>query len=174
MRQHIFFVFEFALLYTGQAAVGWCQGSIPPKSGTLTTPVVQVISAPSGASVQAPTEGLGSLQVGHVSWNPQSSVSGLSHTKDSNSFTITTFVSLRLDCPTAALSKRASIGAYLQQKDPRYVVYFDQIPLSTAPSIISPIASCTSTTQHTLQIKVPTSAASGPIDASIGFQVTLQ
>jgi hypothetical protein len=174
MKQQIANALRIAALYGGQAVLGWTQIPIPSVAAGPTTPVVQVVAAPSGASVQAAAAGYGSLGLGHISWNSQGSQYGVTHSKDTDSFSIKTSVGLQLICPTAAAGHRASIAAVLQQPDPRYTVYLDQVALSSAPSMIAPGVLCGSTTEHTLLVKVPTSSSAGPVNANVSFQVTLQ
>jgi hypothetical protein len=114
------------------------------------------------------------MNLGHISWAPKNATLGLTQTKDSSSFSITTGVSLRLDCPAADAGRRASVRAFVQQVDSRYVISLDGTALSTAPALIDPMTFCGSTTQHTFVVRVPVSSPAGPVGANIGFQVTLQ
>ncbi|HML17080.1 MAG TPA: hypothetical protein VK419_08640 [Bryobacteraceae bacterium] len=174
MRQHVTKALRIALLYGGQSVIGWSQTPVPSVAAAPATPTVEVVASPNGATVQAATEGFGSMNLGHISWASQNTQFGLTHTKDGTSFTIATSLGLRLDCPVVDSGRRASITAGLQQVDPRYTVSLDQITLSTAPTMITSLVACGATTQHTLQVRVPVTASAGPIDANVNFQVTLQ
>lgn len=173
MKRQITRMFQIALFY-GQIAIGWSQIPGLPLSDAPAAPVVEVVAAPAGAIVQAAGAGFGMLGLGHIGWTSQNQQFGVTHTKNDKSFTITTAVGLFLSCPTTDTGRRASISAALQQPDPRYVVSLDEVTLSTAPTTISALTSCGSTTQHTLSVKVPTSASAGSINANVGFQVTLR
>jgi len=174
MKQRIAMGLRMGLVCGGQVVIGWSQTPVSAVPAAFAAPVVEVIALPTGAAVQAAGAGFGALGLGHVSWASQKSQSGVTQVKDESSFSITTRVGLRLDCPRADAGRRASIAAVLDQLEARYVVSIDQITLSTAPVIISPIASCGSTTLHTFSVKVPVSASAGPIAANVRFQVTLQ
>jgi hypothetical protein len=161
-----------ALLLIGHPGAAVAQKAVH-LGPVVAMPTVEVVSTASGAIVDGAATGFGALNLGNISWARTNAPLGASHTKDRDSFSITTTIGLRLNCPAIVARRYASIAAILQQPDSRYVVFFDQIPLSAGPTEILPLASCGSVTQHTLQLKVPTSARAGPISANIGFQVTL-
>jgi len=174
MRQQIAITLQIVLVLGGKTVLGWSQTPISPTPGAPIIPVVEVVAAPTGAFVPTAGTGFGSVALGHISWVPQNQQSGLRHAKDGNSFTITTSVGLRLDCPPADSGRRASIAAVLQQPDPRYVISLDEVTLSTAPATISPLVFCGSTTPHTLAVRVPVSASAGSINTNVRFEVTLR
>jgi len=156
------------------AVNGFSQTSTSPTGNAPVTPVVQVVPSPAGGAVRTAGMGVSSLDLGHMSWVLESPGFGLTHTRDKDSFTISTSVGLLLDCPTADTGRRGLISAFLQQTDSRYTISLDGNALSTALAIIGAPVSCASTTQHTLQVRVPVSTPAGPINPTIGFQVTLQ
>jgi hypothetical protein len=167
-------VIQLALLCLGESATVWSQTRFSPLTTRRATVVVEVVASPAGAAVRSGEAGFGSLGLGHNSWASEDSQSGVKHTKDGNSFSMATAVGLRLECPAADAGRRASISAVLREPDPRYMVSLDDVALTAAPVVISPLAFCGSTTRHTISVKVPVSSSAGPIDANIGFQVTLQ
>lgn len=174
MKQQIAMGLRMGLVCGGQVVIGWAQTPVSALPAAFAAPVVEVVALPTGAPVRASGAGFGALGLGHVSWSSQRPSYGVTQVKDQNSFSITTRVGLRLDCPRADAGRRASIAAVLDQFETRYAVSIDQIALSATPAIISPLVSCGSTTQHTFSVKVPVSASAGPIDANVRFQVTLQ
>src|SRR5580658_6878553 len=89
----------------GGPAIGWSQTAV---SLLPTTPMVEVVASPVGATVQATGTGFGSLGFGHVAWASQTSQFGVSHTKNGSSFSITTNVGLLLACSAADQGHRAS------------------------------------------------------------------
>jgi hypothetical protein len=174
MEQRIVRSLRFALLCGAQAVFGWSQTPVSQSPATLAVPIVEVVSSPVGAAVLAAGTGYGSLGLGHIGWVTPNTAFGVTHSKTSNSFSMTTKLALLLSCPAADAGRRASIAAVLQQPDHRYVVSLDETTLSTAPVVISVITTCGSTTQHTLSINVPVSSTAGPINANLSFQVTLK
>jgi hypothetical protein len=173
MNKCIAMLFRIALICSGISVAGSSQVTVTPAPGTLTAPVVEVVGAAPDSAVQAAGTGYGSLSLGHVAWNSRASQFGLTHSKDRDSFTVSTAVTLRLDCPAADIGRRASIAAILRQADPHYLVSMDEFTLSTAATVINPSIYCGATTRHTFSVRVPVSAPSGPLAANIGFQVTL-
>jgi hypothetical protein len=173
MKKCIAMMFRIALVCGGIAVAGSSQVSVIPAPGTLTAPVVEVVGTASGSAVQTAETGFGSLSLGHVAWSTRTSRFGLTHIKDRDSFTVSTGVTLRLQCPAADLGRRGSIAAFLRQADTHYLVSLDEFTLSTAAVVINPLIYCGATAQHTFAVRVPVSAPSGPLAANIGFQVTL-
>lgn len=118
--------------------------------------------------------GQGSLDLGHLQWAQQTSSDGLTHKKDSNSFSISTNVGLRLDCPVSDTGRIGTVTAMLQQPDSRFTVFLDGTKMTLSPSILNSAMLCGSTTQHSFQIQVPITAPAGPISPNLIFQVTLR
>ena len=140
----------------------------------LSTPVVQVVAAPTGANVRATGTGLGSLDLGAVSWARTPQTGGVTQTKDKSSFTVATKIGLRLGCSAADGSRLANVSAFLQTADSIYTILLDGIRMSLSPTVVIPAAACGSTTQHLLEVAVPITAPAGPINPSLGFGVVLR
>lgn len=169
VKRPIAIALQITLLSGGQAAIGWAQTLLP-----LTAPRVQVVAASTGATVQGAGNGSAFMDLGHVSQTSQNLGTGLALTKDKTAFNVTTDVDLLLECPAVDASRHASIAAFLQQPSLNVAVSFDRITLATVPATISSQVSCGATTQHSLQIRVPSSAPAGTMNVNVGFQVTLQ
>jgi hypothetical protein len=140
----------------------------------LSAPVVQVVASPAGANVRGTGTGLGSLDFGHVSWAKAPQTGGVTQTKDKASFTLATKIGLRLACSAADGGRLANVSAFLQQADSTYTVLLDGVRMSLSPTVVIPAAACGSTTQHLLEVLVPITAPSGPINPSLGFGVVLR
>lgn len=141
---------------------------------TLSATVIQVIASPTGGNIRPGGAGHGSLDLGHLAWAQPAAGSGLNHKKAPDSFSISTNVGLRLDCPVSAASRSGIVTATLQQSDPRYFVFLDSAQITLAPSIVNAMMPCGTTTEHLFEIRVPVTAAAGPIYPNVLFQVTLR
>ncbi len=166
---------EFSLLCAGLNCYG--QAARAARAADLplaTPPVLQVVSLPTGASVQGSSPGLSSLNLGHVSWANGTSTFGVNHKKDRSSFSVSTSIGLHLDCSKADANRLASVSVFLQQSDSRYTVALDGMKLLSSPAVINATLPCGSTTPHSFEVEVPIKASEGPINTSVGFQVTLR
>jgi hypothetical protein len=68
----------------------------------------------------------------------------------------------------------ATVTARLESPDGRSSLRIDGRPVAAAPVVIDARAAVGATTIHTLEIEVPDSVPSGPLAASISWEVTTQ
>ena len=67
-----------------------------------------------------------------------------------------------------------TIRAFLEVPDPRCTIRIDGVPLTTAPRVIRTKAPIGIVFAHRIEIEVPITAADGPLQASIGWEVTTE
>lgn len=115
------------------------------------------------AFVDVPAE---TLDVGTLAWSRQRGRKGATTTRR-------TF-GLRIGRPSREARGTATLRAFLETADPRAIVKLNGIVLGTQPIVIDRFAPIGVTTTHRLEIEVPTSAPDGPLDMSIGWDVTTE
>lgn len=67
-----------------------------------------------------------------------------------------------------------TIRAFLEVPDPRCTIRIDGVPLTTAPRVIRTKAPIGVVLAHRIEVEVPITAADGPLQASIGWEVTTE
>jgi hypothetical protein len=137
-------------------------------------PSIQVVAAPDGAGLRTSQGSFGALDLGRVSWAQDPAAWGLHRTKAKDSFTVTTHFGLRLDCNPADSTRHGLVSAFLQQASQLLNFSVDGRGMTLSPAVISAAATCGLTTEHQLDITIPTSAPPGPIAMNLGFQATLR
>lgn len=89
--------------------------------------------------------------------------------------TITTrTVRMRIGEASAESRGNVTIRAFLETPDPRCTIRIDGVPLTTAPRVIHRNAPIGIAFTHRIEIEVPVTAAEGPLQASIGWEVTTE
>lgn len=87
--------------------------------------------------------------------------------------TVTTrTVTLRIGEPSRESHGTATVRAFLETVDPRCTIRLDGVVLTTAPRVVRRHAPLGIPFTHRLEIEVPVTAADGPLQASIGWEVT--
>lgn len=81
-------------------------------------------------------------------------------------------VSLRIGEPSRDFRGTATVRAYLETVDPRCTIRIDGVTLTTAPRVVRRHAPIGITFSHRIEIDVPVTAADGPLQTSIGWEVT--
>jgi hypothetical protein len=174
MNRQIAHVLLIAILYSAAIRPGQSQTHPVAGAPVYSPPVIQAVAVSSGANIRAGGAGQGWLDLGHLMWAPPNAMPGLTHKKDSRSFSIATSFALRLDCAAADIGRSGAATASLQQSDARYIVFVDGIQMTPAPAMVSAAMLCGSTTQHSFEVHVPVTAAAGPISPNLVFEVTLR
>lgn len=67
-----------------------------------------------------------------------------------------------------------TIRAFLETTDARCTIRVDGVPLTTAPRVIRTHAPIGVAFAHRIEVEVPISAADGPLQTSIGWEVTTE
>lgn len=89
--------------------------------------------------------------------------------------TVTTrTVRMRIGEASAESRGNVTIRAFLETPDPRCTIRIDGVPLTTAPRVIHRSAPIGVAFTHRIEIEVPVTAADGPLQASIGWEVTTE
>lgn len=83
-------------------------------------------------------------------------------------------VTLRIGEPSRESRGNATLRAYLQAPDARCIVRIDGVPLTVAPRVIRRNAPIGIAFTHRIDIEVPRTAAGGPLQASIGWEITTE
>ena len=81
-------------------------------------------------------------------------------------------VTLRLGAPSREARGTATVRAYLTAPDPRCTIRIDGVVLTTAPRVVRRNAPVGIPFTHRIEIEVPPTAAEGPLQAGIGWEVT--
>ena len=89
--------------------------------------------------------------------------------------TITTRVlRMRIGEPAAEAVGHATVSAFLEVVDPRCEIRINGVPLGIAPRVIRRNAPVGVVFTERIEIEVPVTAAEGPLQASIGWEVTTE
>jgi len=86
----------------------------------------------------------------------------------------TNTVRLRIGPPSREPRGTATVRAYLEVPDPRCVVRIDGIVLGAAPRVIRRHAAVGIPLTYRIDIEVPPAAAEGPLQTSIGWEITTE
>lgn len=81
-------------------------------------------------------------------------------------------VTMRIGPPLREPAGTATVRAFLETLDPRCVIRIDGVVLGTAPRVIRRNAPVGIPFTHRVEIEVPPEAAEGPLQTSIGWEVT--
>jgi hypothetical protein len=83
-------------------------------------------------------------------------------------------VRMSIGQPSREARGTATLRAFLETADPRCIVRINGVVLTSAPQVIDWHASIGKTIRYRLEIEVPTSAADGPLQTSIGWEATTE
>ena len=83
-------------------------------------------------------------------------------------------VTMRIGEPSREPRGTATLRAFVEAFDPRCAVRIDGVPLTTAPRVIRRLAPIGIAFNHRIEIEVPVAAADGPLQVSIGWEVTTE
>jgi hypothetical protein len=83
-------------------------------------------------------------------------------------------VTLRIGEPSREPRGTATVRAFMETFDPRVTIRIDGIALTTAPRVIRRNAPIGVAFTHRIEIDVPVTAADGPLQAPIGWEVTTE
>ena len=83
-------------------------------------------------------------------------------------------VILRIGEPSRESRGTATVRAFLETFDPRCTIRIDGVPLTTVPRVIRRQAPVGIAFTHRIEIEVPRTAADGPLQASIAWEVTTE
>lgn len=83
-------------------------------------------------------------------------------------------VTIRIGEPSREARGTATIRAFVETLDPRCTIRIDGIALTTVPRVIRRNAPVGVPFTHRIEIEVPVSAADGPLQTAIGWEVTTE
>jgi hypothetical protein len=81
-------------------------------------------------------------------------------------------VSMRIGEPSREARGTATVRAYVETVDPRCTIRIDGVTLTAAPRLIRRNAPVGVAATYRIEIEVPITAAEGPLQTSIGWEVT--
>jgi hypothetical protein len=107
------------------------------------------------------------VELGRVSYRPQTATGGPSGGRRSQPFTIVRrMVTVRIGTERTGF---APLRASLQADDGRCRIRVDGKTLTVVPQVIDPLAPLGQPVAHVLEIEIATTAAEGPVSASISW-----
>jgi hypothetical protein len=83
-------------------------------------------------------------------------------------------VTLRIGPSTREPNGTATVRAFVELADPRCTIRVDGIVLGTAPRVVRRHAPVGIPFTHRIEIEIPREAAEGPLQTSIGWEVTTE
>ena len=127
-----------------------------------------VAVSPSSASSPAPGLTLvgvsGMVDAGTIAWRGGARPSAFS----------TRTVTMRIGEPAREPRGTATLRAFVETFDPGCTIRIDGVPLTTVPRVIRRQAPVGIAFTHRIEIEVPRTAADGPLQASIAWEVTTE
>lgn len=87
---------------------------------------------------------------------------------------VTRVVAMRIGEPARDSRGTATVRAFVETFDPRCAIRIDGVPLTTAPRVIRRGAPIGIAFTHRVDVEVPVSAAEGPLQTSIGWEVSTE
>lgn len=170
------FLASILMLFANQAAFGQ-PGSNPrmiPLVGTAPgAPTITILTSATGALVRSLGASNASLDLGRVSFFQGTSAPGQSLRKNSKSFVISTRFDLRVDCPGSTSFSRVTVTMSRLDSDGAYAISVDGSALGSAAQTLVQSMPCGSGGEHRLEVNVPISSPSGPIDSTIALAAAL-
>ena len=124
---------------------------------------VLAVSPPSSA-LQLTVAGMAVVDAGTIAWrggSKRSSVTSL-------------MVTMRIGEPSRDARGTATLRAFVETFDPRCTIRIDGVPLTTVPRVIRRHAPIGVAFTHRIEIEVPVTAADGPLQSSIGWELTTE
>ena len=97
-----------------------------------------------------------------------------SNGRKKKSTTTTRNVTLRIGAASRESRGTATLRAFLEVPDPRCTIRIDGIVLGAAPRVIQRHAPIGIAVTHRIEIEVPHSAAEGPLQTAIGWEITTE
>jgi hypothetical protein len=128
-------------------------------------PVIEIIVV--GDAEDGAAGGTNVLEMGTVSYRPHTN--SASQTSGRRSYPVTIqrrVVTVRIGTDRNGF---APLRAFLQGGDGRCRIRVDGKTLTAVPQVIDPLAPLGQPVSHVIEIEIPTTAAEGPVSASIGW-----
>jgi hypothetical protein len=124
---------------------------------------VVAVSPPSHA-LEITFVGNAILDAGTIVWHGGTKKSSVSTSK----------VTMRIGEPSRDAHGTAIVRAFVETFDPSCTVRIDGVTLTTAPRIVRRSAPIGIATTYRIEIEVPVTAADGPLQTAIGWEVTTE
>jgi hypothetical protein len=145
-----------------------------PKAGAISAPAITILTAVSGALVLNQGPGNASVNLGGISYFKGAAASGETSQRISKSFVITTRFALRVDCQGIPASVQVKVVMSRTDGAASHLMAIDGVRLGTAPQTLEQSMSCGSSSEHRLDVEVPTSTPAGSIGSTVAFLATFR
>jgi hypothetical protein len=155
-------------LIASQAAFAQVAGA--PRVAVL-TPVISIVSSPSGVPVRTFGQGDSVLDLGAVSYFRGASIAGESTSKQPGAMVVSTRFTFRVDCSPASL---VDVTMTRLDADPSHGIAVDGITVSTAAQVFAQSLLCGTSGEHRLDLEVPISTPAGTMASTVAFVATLR
>jgi hypothetical protein len=145
--------------------------SASAKKSAFGPPTISLLPSSTGTMMRSYGGGSASIDLGRVSYFEGARVPGSTSRKSRNSFVISTRFGLKIDCADGTRLSPVDVTVFLLDSDLPNVITVDGMQIT---SLLQPLTTsflCGSTTEHRLDVEVPTSAPDGAIGSTVGFQV---
>jgi len=120
--------------------------------------------SPSSSALQLTLVGAAVVDAGAITWRGGSRRSSV----------VSRTVTMRIGDSSRESRGTATVRAFVETFDPRCTIRIDGVPLTTAPRVIRRRAPIGIAFTHRIEVEVPVTAADGPLQASIGWEVTTE